>query len=108
MWGTSSLFKSLTNFSPKEFENLAQLVVPTITSHAKSTWESHLTSRKPSKLALEQCLFSFILFMKDDVIKYDILMWNWSKSAINDGGIFITSCINYVIVDNIEWPIIEQ
>ncbi len=83
-------------------------MVLTIISHAKSTWESHLTSRRPSKLALEQCLFSFILFMKHNVIKDDIFIWNWSKKAINDGGIFIASCINYAIVDNIQWPTVEQ
>ncbi len=108
MWGTQNLFKSLVNFTPREFEKLAQLMVPTITSHVRSTWESHCTSRQPSKLASEWYLFSFILFMKHDVIKYDVFTWNWSKSAINDDNIFIASCINYVIIDNIQWPIVEQ
>jgi hypothetical protein len=37
----------------------------------------------------------------DNVIKYDVFMWNWSKNAINDDGIFITSCLNFAIVDKI-------
>jgi hypothetical protein len=35
-------------------------------------------------------------------------MWNWSKGAINDDGIFITSCINSTIFDKIQWPTIEK
>ncbi len=83
-------------------------MVPTITSHARSTWELHYISRCPFKLALEQCLFNFILFTKHDMIKYDAFMWNRSKNVINVDGIFIASCINYVIVDNIQWPNVEQ
>jgi hypothetical protein len=37
MWAMPSLFKSLTNFSLIEFEELAQLVVPTIIGHVTST-----------------------------------------------------------------------
>jgi hypothetical protein len=36
-----SLFTSLTNFNLTEFEELAQLVVPTIINHARSTEEPH-------------------------------------------------------------------
>jgi hypothetical protein len=35
-------------------------------------------------------------------------MWNWSKSAINDDDIFIASCMNSTIVDEIQWPTIEK
>ncbi len=37
----------------------------------------------------------------DNVTKYGAFMWNQSKSAINDDGIFIASCINYVVTDKI-------
>jgi hypothetical protein len=31
---------------------------------------------------------------QDSVTKYDAFMWNRRKSATNDDGIFITSCMN--------------
>jgi hypothetical protein len=50
MWDTPSLFKSLTNFNMTEFEELAQLVVPTIIGHVRSIEEPHHISRQPLKL----------------------------------------------------------
>jgi hypothetical protein len=44
----------------------------------------------------------------DNVTKYDAFLWNWNESAINDDGIFITSYINFAIVDKIRWPTIEE
>ncbi len=38
---------------------------------------------------------------QNNVTKYDALMWIWSKNAINDDGIFITSWMNSTIVDKI-------
>jgi hypothetical protein len=71
-----SLFKSLTNFSLTGFEELAQLVVPTIIGHAKSTKEPHHISKWLSKLTLEQRMFNFILYMThDNVTKYDAFLW---------------------------------
>jgi hypothetical protein len=43
MQATLGLFKSVTNFTLGEFEKLAQLVVPTIIRHARSTREPHHT-----------------------------------------------------------------
>jgi len=43
MWATPGLFKSFNNFNLREFEELTQLMVPTIISHARSTWEPHYT-----------------------------------------------------------------
>ncbi len=83
MRATLGLFKSLINFTLGKFEELAQLVVPTIISHARSTWEPHCTVGQPSKLAPKQRLLHFILLMKhDNVIKYDAFMWNWNKMHI--------------------------
>jgi hypothetical protein len=102
MQATPCLFKSLTNFNLTEFEELAQLVVPTIIGHVRSIGEPHHISKQLSKLTLEQHLFNFKLYVKhDNVTKYDAFLWNWSKSAINDDGIFIASCINSAIVDEI-------
>jgi hypothetical protein len=107
MQATTCLFKCLTKFTLGEFEELVQLVVPTIISHARSTREPHHTIGRPSKLALKQHLFSFILFMKrDNVTKYDAFMWNWNKSAINDNDIFIVYCTNFTISNKIHWPIV--
>jgi hypothetical protein len=43
-----------------------------------------------------------------DMTKYDAFIWNWSKNAINDDVIFISSCINFTIVDEIWCPRIEK
>jgi hypothetical protein len=44
----------------------------------------------------------------DNITKYDAFMWNWSKNATNDDGMFIASCINFAIVHEILWPIVEE
>jgi hypothetical protein len=44
----------------------------------------------------------------DNVSMYDAFVWNWSKSAVCDDPIFITSCINDAIGDEIRWPTIED
>jgi len=109
MWVTPGSFKSLTNFNLTKFEELAQLVIPNIIGLVRSFREPHHIFGQPSKLTLEQHLFNFILYMKhNNVTKYDAFLWNWSKSAINDDGIFIASCINSTIVDEIRWPTIEE
>ncbi len=108
MWATPSLFKSLTNFSFIEFEELAQLVVPTIIMRGPLGEPHHIFGR-PSKLTLELRLLNFILYMKhDNVTKYDAFLWNWSKSVINADGIFIASYINFSIANEIWWPTIEK
>ncbi len=40
----------------------------------------------------------------DNVSMNDTFVWNWSKSVICDDVIFIASCINDVIGDEIRWP----
>jgi hypothetical protein len=98
----SSLFKSLTNFNLTKFEELAQLVVPNIIGHVRSTKESHHIFGWPSKLTPKQHLLNLILYMKrNNITKYDAFLGKWSKSAINDDGIFPPSCINSPIADEI-------
>jgi hypothetical protein len=64
---------------------------------------------KPSKLTPEQCFLNFILYMKhDNVTKYDASMWNWSKSALCDDALFIASCINNALDNEVHWPIVEE
>jgi hypothetical protein len=102
MWAMPGLFKSLTNFRLTKFEELTQLMVPTIIGHVKFTKEPHHIYGRPSKLTPKQHLFNFILYMKhDNVSKYDGFQLNWSKSAMNDDGIYITFCINFTITDEI-------
>ncbi len=60
MWAMPCLFKSLTNFNLIDFEELAQLVVPIIIGHARSTKETHHISGQPSKLTMEQRLFNYV------------------------------------------------
>jgi hypothetical protein len=109
MQAMPSFFKSLTNFSLIEFEELAQLTIPTIIGHVRSIEEPHHIFGQPSKLIPKQRLLNIILYMKhDNVTKYDAFLWNWSKSAITDDGIFIASCINSAIINEIQWPIIKK
>jgi hypothetical protein len=109
MKAMEGLFKIFINFTLSEFEELVKVVVLTIIGHVRSIWEGHCTFNWSSKLTMEQCLLNFILHMKhDNITKYDAFMWNWSKSAINDDGMFIASCINFTIVDEIRWPTIEE
>ncbi len=60
---------------------------------------------KPSKLELEQQLLCFMLFIKhNNITIYDAFMWNWAKSSLCDDVIFITSCINHTLANEIHWP----
>jgi len=40
----------------------------------------------------------------DNVSMYDAFVWNWSKSDVCDDAIFIASCIDDVIGNEIWWP----
>jgi len=35
---------------------------------------------------------------------YVAFMWNWSKFALCDDAIFIASCIDHALEDEIKWP----
>lgn len=101
----NALFKNMTNFSLEEFDKLCVLVCPLIHSHARSTGEEHILSGRPSKLTPEQRLCNFIMYMKhDNVCTYDGFQWNWSRTALNDDCLFVASCINRAIANEITWP----
>jgi hypothetical protein len=77
-------------------------VLSTIIAHVRSIEVPHHIFERPSKLTLEQCLLNFILYIKhNNVTKYDAFLWKWKKIAINDDGIFISSCINSTIANEI-------
>ncbi len=88
-----------------EFEELCILVVPIVQAHAKAISEAHILPGWLIKLILDQHLLQFILYMKhENVVVYDVFMWNWSKYAICDDAIFIASYINDSIGDKVWWP----
>ncbi len=62
------------------------------------------------KLTLEHSHLNFIMYMKyDNVIMYDIFMWNWFKITLCDDVIFgIASSINEAIRDEIQWSIAQE
>ena len=64
MKSTLGLFKVLTNFSIQEFDELCQIVCPTISSHVQSIGDIPILCGCPSKLILEQRLLGFLLCMK--------------------------------------------
>ena len=35
-------------------------------------------------------------------------LWNWGKSSVIDDQIFIMSCINWALKDEIKWPNIQD
>lgn len=103
------MFKVLTNFTMSEFDQLASLVVPTIKNHARSTGLRHGVGGRPSKLSPEQRLLNFIIFMKhDNAVRYDAFRWNWNPGSMCDDALFIASCINVSIADEIRWPTPEE
>ncbi len=44
----------------------------------------------------------------DNVSMYDEFVWNWSKNVVCDDAIFIASCINDAIGNDIWWPIAHE
>jgi hypothetical protein len=68
-----------------------------------------VVSSRPSKLTLEQHLLNFILYTKhNNVTKCDAFMWNWSEFALCDDALFIASCINNALGNEIQWQIGEE
>jgi hypothetical protein len=50
----------------------------------------------------------FSLFVLICTPIYDAFMWNWSKSTLCDDALFITSCINHALEDEIQWITLEE
>jgi hypothetical protein len=104
MKATPSLFRSLTNFTVEEFELLCQRVAPVIATHARSSGVLKIQGRHP-KLSAHQRLLAFILHLKhDNSAMMEAFSWNWSKSSVSDDAIFVASCINHSLEDEIRWP----
>ena len=102
---TPGMFKTITNFTLPEFEELCSLVCPLIAENARSTSEPQIRGGRPSKMTPVQKLLNFIWYMKcDNVTTYDSYHWNWSANSICDDAIFIASCVCEAISDEIRWP----
>ncbi len=105
---TPRLFKTLTNFTSTKFEELTT-VVRKIIFHARSTKEVCKLSDRPCKSTPKQCLLNFILYFKHDkVTMHDEFMCNQFKASICDDALFIFSCSNETIVDEIQWSIVKE
>ena len=99
---SSSYFKTLTNFSVGEFEELCQCTVPTILTHARHTGLHRKSTGRPSKLELAQRLLSCLLYLKHaNSVAFDAFEWNWSKFSLCDDAIYIASCVNKAIGNEI-------
>ena len=57
---TPAQFKSLTNFTLDDFEDLCLDVCPTIAMHARTTGELRVAGWRPYKLTPEQRILSFL------------------------------------------------
>jgi hypothetical protein len=44
----------------------------------------------------------------DNVVTFNAFMWNWRKSNVCDDAIFIASCINEALSNEIWWPTIKE
>jgi hypothetical protein len=44
----------------------------------------------------------------DNVTMHDAFMWNWSKSTLCDDALFIASCINNALTNEIRWLMLEE
>ena len=109
MRSTPSLFKGNTNFTLQEFDELCLLVVSVIVANARGTGQNRILPGRPSKLSPEQRILNFLLYLKhDNITILDTFMWNWSKSAINDDTIFLSSCINEALCDEMKWPSVDE
>jgi hypothetical protein len=101
-----SLFKNLTNFTLTEFEELSQIVCPTIANYARSTGLARgVNGGRPTKLDPAQRLLNCIMLLKhDNTSIFDGTHWNWSKSSVCDDAIFVATCVNEAIGGEISWP----
>jgi hypothetical protein len=58
-----TLFKTLTDFTMGEFEELTSFMVPTIMGNIRFIGESHILAGHLLKLNIKQCLLRFIPYM---------------------------------------------
>ena len=94
-------FKTLMSFIVVEFDELCGLVVLVIASHVWSIGEVDKFLGCSMKLCLQQHFLNFLLYMKyDNITSYDAFKWNWSCSTLNDDVLFISSCIDHALAND--------
>ena len=102
---TPSLFKVLTNFTLEEFEELCCKVCHTIVTNARSTGLHKRVSGRPPKLSPDQRVLHFILYLKhDNIVQLQAYGWNYASSSSCDDCIFVASCINNALEEELSWP----
>jgi len=102
---TPDLFKSITNLTAVEFELLSTLVCPLIMMTARTTGKQRSLFGRLPKLSPQQRLLHFLLYLKhDNASRYEGFVWNWSKSSSCDDALFVASCINEALQDQLCWP----
>jgi hypothetical protein len=103
---TPSLFKVLTNFTLEECEELCCKVCHTIVTKARSTWLQKRMSGRPPKLSPDQRVLHFILYLNhDNIIQLEAYRWNYASSSLCDDCIFVASCINNALEEELSWPV---
>ena len=57
---------------------------------------------RPSKLAPEQRLLSFVVYLKhDNSVTFESALWNWSRTSANDDALFVAGCVKVAAADEI-------
>jgi hypothetical protein len=97
--------KSDMNFTIPEFNELCEAVCPLIMLYARTTGEIRSAVGRQPKFSPQQRLLHFIIFMQhDNVVRFDVFGWNWSKSSACDDALFVASCINEALASELIWP----
>jgi hypothetical protein len=105
---TPYMFRTITNFTADEFEELCTFVCPVTAMYARHTGEIRGRGGSP-KLSPQQRLLNFIMFLKyDNTATFDSCQWNWARSSVNDDSSFVASCIEEACKDEIRWPNDEE
>jgi hypothetical protein len=93
-----------------EWDELCSLVLPLIQSNARSTGIGKQGSRgRKCKLTPEQQLLNLVMFMKhDNMIQFHSFQWNYSRLAVCDYLVFVASCVNVALCNEICWPTADE
>lgn len=102
-------FKTFMSSIVVEFDELCGLVVLIIASHVRSTGEVDDFLGCSMKLCMQQRFLNFLLYMKyDNITSYDAFQWNWSRSTLNDDALFIPSCIDHALANDMVWTDVAE
>ena len=100
----SSYFRKITNFSADEFEELSSLVCTIIESNAHSTGQPRSVFGMQPKLSAQQRHFLFVLYLHDNNVRLNAFRWKWAKFSTCNDILFVSSCINGALSDELHCP----